>query len=140
MAQRRLQRHRKTSRPDADGQTVAPIGVRDVARATSRYDAAPVEHAQSTLEILELVPDQALRMRPFADLHEQVVDVDAEREVGVHDREQGRRRHNGRRPPRHGVRVTSESCRQRPHAESHEALGDERVAFVDADVAMHLRT
>ena len=76
-------------------------------------------------------------MRPLADLHEQVVDVDAEREVGVHERQHGRRRHDGGRPPRQDVCVAGECRGHGTYTDHQEALDNKCVVFVDGDVTLN---
>ena len=77
-------------------------------------------------------------MRALPDLHEQVVDVDAEGEVGVYERQHGRRRHDDRCPPGQHVRVVGECRRHGAHTERQETLDDKSVAFVDGDVMLNL--
>ena len=77
-------------------------------------------------------------MRALPDLHEQVVDVDAEGEVGVYERQHGRRRHDDRCPPGQHVRVVGECRRHGAHTERQQTLDDKSVAFVDGDVSLDL--
>ena len=60
--------------------------------------------------------------------------------MGVHERQHGRRRHDGGRPPRQDVRVAGECRGHGPYTDNQEALGNEQVAFVDGDVTLNLNT
>ena len=77
-------------------------------------------------------------MRALPDLHEQVVDVDAEGEVGVDERQHRRCGHDDRCPPSQHVRVVRECRRYGAHTERQETLDDKRVAFIDGDVTLNL--
>ena len=76
----------------------------------------------------------------LADLHKYVIDVDAERDVGLHERQHGRRRHDAGRPPRQHVCVAGECRGHGTYTDRQEAIDNKLVAFVDGDVTLNLGT
>ena len=56
----------------------------------------------------------------------------------MHERQHGRRRHDGGRPPRQHVCVAGECRGHGTYTDRQEALGNEQVAFVDGDVTLNL--
>ena len=76
----------------------------------------------------------------LADLHKYVIDVDAERDVGLHERQHGRRRHDGGRPPRQDVRVVGECRGHGTYTDHQEALDNKFLVSVDGDATLNLGT